>query len=262
MDKQKVYNIIQYALLVAGQEDDFRDRDLGPIHFIKYVYLADLHHAMHNNGKTYTGIQWKFHKFGPWSNDVNDCIAPALDEINATFKPFKSQYEGSDDIKRWFIRDEDLLEKMGVKLPLIISGVVESIVHQFKKDTASLLEHVYRTKPMLKAAPGDVLDFNCVAKTPDQKTEFKSKFDQLSARKQKKFKQAVQAMRKKRLENGVSGRSIYVNSPLPIKYDDVYVNGLEWVESLSGDKFQNQNLEAEFSNDIWYSDNRKGVFSD
>jgi hypothetical protein len=262
MDKQKIYNIIQYALLVAGQEDDFKARDLGPIHFIKYVYLADLHYARHNNGKTYTGIQWRFHKFGPWSNDVNDCITPALEEINATCKNIQSQYEGSDDYQRWSLTDEYLLEQMGVKLPLIISGAVASNVHRFKKDTASLLEYVYRTKPMLHAAPGDLLDFNCVAKKPDQKIEFKSKLDQLSARKQKKFKQAVQAMRKKRLEKGMSKKPVYVKSPLPIKYDDVYVKGLEWAESLSGDKFQSQDFEAEFSNDIWYSDNRKGVFSD
>ena len=37
--------LLQYALLVAGEQDEFLDRQLGPIHLIKYVYLADLFHA-------------------------------------------------------------------------------------------------------------------------------------------------------------------------------------------------------------------------
>ncbi len=47
--------LLQYALLVAGEQDEFLDRQLGPIHLIKYVYLADLFHAKRNNGVTFTG---------------------------------------------------------------------------------------------------------------------------------------------------------------------------------------------------------------
>jgi hypothetical protein len=43
-----------------------------------YVYLADLAYAEANRGKTFTGIDWQFYKFGPWSQTVNDRIEPAL----------------------------------------------------------------------------------------------------------------------------------------------------------------------------------------
>lgn len=36
----RVDAIIKYALSVASQNDNFTERELGPIHLIKYVYLA------------------------------------------------------------------------------------------------------------------------------------------------------------------------------------------------------------------------------
>ena len=44
MDRDRVDLLIQYALAVAGQ-NDFGERELGPIHLLKYVYLGDLAHA-------------------------------------------------------------------------------------------------------------------------------------------------------------------------------------------------------------------------
>ena len=45
MKSSKIDLLIQYAMLIAGQEDEYFDRRLGPIHLIKYVYLADLAYA-------------------------------------------------------------------------------------------------------------------------------------------------------------------------------------------------------------------------
>ena len=50
MKSNKIDLLIQYAFLVAGQEDEYLDRRLGPIHLIKYVYLADLAYAERNCG--------------------------------------------------------------------------------------------------------------------------------------------------------------------------------------------------------------------
>jgi hypothetical protein len=41
MDVKKVDLILKYILAAAGQED-FSNREVGPIHLVKYVYLADL----------------------------------------------------------------------------------------------------------------------------------------------------------------------------------------------------------------------------
>lgn len=55
MKSNKIDLLIQYAILIAGQEDEYPDRQLGPIHLIKYVYLADLAYAERNGGETFTG---------------------------------------------------------------------------------------------------------------------------------------------------------------------------------------------------------------
>ena len=88
MKSSKIDLLIQYAILIAGQEDEYFDRQLGPIHLIKYVYLADLAYAECNCGETFTGIAWQFYKFGPWSQAANERIDPALAAIGANKKTY------------------------------------------------------------------------------------------------------------------------------------------------------------------------------
>ena len=59
----------KYILATSGQED-YGNREVGPIHLVKYVYLADLAFAEKRGGETITGIPWRFHHFGPWSPEV------------------------------------------------------------------------------------------------------------------------------------------------------------------------------------------------
>jgi hypothetical protein len=260
MNKQRIHAIIQYALLAAGQEDDFYDRELGPIHLIKYVYLADLNHAKHNNGETYTGIRWRFHHFGPWSNDVNDCIEPALEEIGANCKILPSQFDDSNDYKRWTLSDDHLLEKLGVKLPITISGVVASSVHKFKNDTPSLLEHVYRTVPMRRAAPGEFLDFSPVTPEKREKVNNLSKWGALSAKKKKKFKQALNAIRNRQKPIKKPEEYEFVQPPVIVVDDKTYAEGLSWVESLAGEPIAQGKHEAYFTDSVWHSKTREGDF--
>ena len=262
MDHIRIYNIIQYSLLVAGLEDDPFDRDLGPIHLIKYVYLADLAHAEYHNGETYTGVDWKFHNFGPWDNSVNDCIDPALNEIGALKKVLESRYEGKEDFKRYSLADYDLFEKKGNTLPLVISARLQNDIHKYKKDTSGLLGHVYRTPPMLAASPGESLDFSLAVKKKKEKPAGEIKWDQLTIKKKKKFNEAMKMIREnKKTRQGIKDKG-FVRSPIKPLYDDIYFNGLEWLDSLAGDPIPEQEFEAHFSDDIWHSQSRKENFPD
>ena len=54
MDIKKVDLLLKYILPAAGQED-FGNQEVGPIHLIKYVYLADLAFAERHRGGTFAG---------------------------------------------------------------------------------------------------------------------------------------------------------------------------------------------------------------
>jgi hypothetical protein len=76
--------LFQYILATAAESEDFKTRELGPIHLLKYAYLADLAFAERNEGRTYTGTDWGFHHFGPWSSAAFQRIEPSLAVIGAT----------------------------------------------------------------------------------------------------------------------------------------------------------------------------------
>ncbi|HBG31870.1 MAG TPA: hypothetical protein DDW98_14830, partial [Gammaproteobacteria bacterium] len=154
VDAAKADLILQYALLLAGQEDDFFDRQLGPIHLLKYCYLADLIHARYEDGRTFTGANWTFYKFGPWAQDVHARIAPAVRMVQADEKVMASDYGDRQDWFRWWKSDDRLLEAKENALPSCIRRELRPLVHRFGKDTPALLDFVYRTAPMLDAAPG------------------------------------------------------------------------------------------------------------
>ena len=145
--------LIQFVLAAAGQEDDARDRELGPIHFIKYLYLADLTYAEQYEGKTYTGIKWRFHHFGPWSYEAYQRIEPALQHIQAISRKIPSEYE--DDFVRWSLCDDQIFHQLQNEIPLILQHAIQRCVHKFTSITDDLLHFVYNTLPILQAKPGD-----------------------------------------------------------------------------------------------------------
>jgi hypothetical protein len=54
MDIYKVDLLLKYILAAAGQEG-YGNREVGPIHLIKYVYLVDLAFAERHRGETFAG---------------------------------------------------------------------------------------------------------------------------------------------------------------------------------------------------------------
>jgi len=251
--------LLQYALLVAGEEDEYIDRQLGPIHLIKYVYLADLTYARVNDGETFTGIDWQFYKFGPWSQIVNEHIEPALVAIGADKQTFPSNYDDKDDWIRWSLRDERLLEETERKLPTSITMHLRRDVHNFGKDTPSLLDHVYSTKPMLSAAPNDYLDFSLAVENASsaQSEPQQLRMDNLSTKKKKKFKEQMRALREKqkRREPKKFGLVNPVKNP---RYDKVYEEGIAWLDELAGQQLTPGERIVEFSEEVWKSSTRKG----
>lgn len=259
MDRVKTDLLLQFILLVAGQEDDFVDRQLGPIHLIKYVYLADLLHASKNNGQTYTGAKWRFYHYGPWTENVYERIDPALEAIGAKKTTFQSDYDDRKNWYRWQIEDDHLLQERGYNIPVEIKGQLVRLIHTFGKSTPDLLHHVYFTAPMRSAAPDELLDFSLTVPPQTRVTSEALSITQLTIRKKKKLKKGMQQLKERFAAQKAAGRTAmegFVDSPIEPRYDDVYFSGLEWLNGLAGAEIPEGQFEAVFSANIWKSPTR------
>jgi hypothetical protein len=259
LDVNRVDKLLQFALLVAGDQDDYIDRQLGPIHLIKYVYLADLAYISRERDETYTGTPWKFHNFGPWSTEVFKRIDPALAAVNAEKSQLESDYGDNEDYFRWQLRDEELLARTARELPNIVVHRIRQDVRKYGKDTHALLHHVYRTTPMLSAAPGQLLDMALaepvrqVVKSDDSDL----RFGQLSNKKKKRFKERIREIQKENSHRVTTTNRLVNPVPNP-RFDEIYEQGVEWLDSLAGADFEATDVVAEFDHSVWGSATRRG----
>ena len=257
MDINKVDLLLKYILVAAGQED-YGNREVGPIHLVKYVYLADLAFAEKHGGETFTGISWRFHHFGPWSPEVFNRIEPVVQEVGAQERSIASP-KLEEDIKRFSLVDEDLFEQLDRELPLILTLTIKKLIHSFGEDTTSLLHHVYRTRPMLGAAPGEFLSFKTETFEEEDHPEVLSKVSDVvelyqppSTKKRKADMKALkEQIQAKLAEKKLQKQQITLSKPP--RYDDVFFEGVKWLDSLAGDPVQEQEGEISFSEDIWKS---------
>ena len=253
MNREKVDKIIQYALSVAACEDDFRSRELGAIHLIKYVYIADLAYAERNAGQTYTGVIWQFYKFGPWAQEVYSRIEPACLFINADKKVFN--YNDDQEGIRWKA-SSDICDSLENDLSITVTSAVKRAVHNFGSDTSSLLNYVYLSRPMLSAAPGELLDFNISTLPPplDKEAEKELISVKNQRRRTAELNEARIRIQQKLAEKKAAAcRNHYIRKP---RYDEVYLAGQEWLDSLAGPPITATNGEVTFSPDIWKSKSR------
>ncbi|WP_291321272.1 hypothetical protein [Desulfonatronospira sp.] len=243
---------MQYILAVAS-ENDWDERDLSNIHFIKYMYLADLDYATRCAGKTYTGIDWQFFRFGPWSAELNRRIEPALMAIGAEKKVIESTK--FDDFTRWSVSDRDLITELENKIDTMIALAIKGAVKRFKNDTESLLHHVYQTRPMLYAAPGEYLDLSSSGVSHAPVKDGTSAED-LTARQKKKRKIEFDKLKKgfqerltKKREETARRKS---RQPAPC-YDQVFLEGVETLEKLAGPEIPSGKITCSFSEHFWKS---------
>jgi len=259
MNTKNIQHLIQYILGVAGQQEDYGFQELGPIHVLKYMYIADLAYAQQNNGKTFTGIPWKFHKFGPWSNEACEMIKPAALSGGAVEKIISSPKYENDGI-RWRLCDDELVDSTAKELPPVLISGVKRAIRNFGSDTPGLLHYVYTTKPMLSAAPGELLDFNCVviASLPAEPRMEENKNAQLTKKQEKRQREKMQQLKAKiqeKLKASRTSRKLVAPQPAP-RYDEIFYEGQKALDHLAGTPIAAEEALAYFSDDIWKSQSR------
>lgn len=251
MDSARVDLVLEFALLAAGRADDYLDRFLGPIHLIKYVYLADLAHA-ERHGETFTGARWRFFHFGPWDAAVHDRIGPVTRALDVQERIFSSKY--ADDRTMWSARDEVAFDDRERKLPPYVALAVKRYVRKFGHDTSGLLHFVYNTAPMLRAAPGEYLDFGSVLRIAEPKEEVPYVRAEPSVKQKKR--------RAERIREGRERLRAKLQQPIrpglaapvpPPRYDEVFADGVAWLDGLAGEPLEPVSGELRVSDEVWKS---------
>jgi hypothetical protein len=248
VEAKRIDQLIQLTLAAAAQRDPGA-RELGPIQLIKYVYLGDLAHALAHAGATYTGAPWKFHHFGPWAVPVYQRIEPATQFIGAHKRRFTGKYQ--DDNLRWWLDDTEMLACFESTLPWEVFRAIRNGVGEYAADTVSLLHHVYNTAPMLRAAPGETLDF-----TPDENAVREPRPEPLKTTSPSKT--AAKKLRARVQEKLAIARARQGLRPdPPPRYDEVFAQGVEWLDSLAGPPIEAGSGQLQFDAKIWKSAARR-----
>jgi hypothetical protein len=255
VDATRVDQIVQLALARAAQEDEQQLRELGPIHLLKYVYLADLAYAQAHGGETYTGIPWVFHQYGPWSPVAFERLDQAVLAIGADVRTFSSpKYD--KDFTRYALSpgDADAVEaKLDRQLPHEVSGAVKRAVRTFGNDTGGLLDWVYRTPPMRVAAPGDRLDFSAAAQA-QQPVDQAAPSPELTRRQEKKLEGALTSAQQAFRERLAARKAALPSPPksAPPRYDEIFAEGSARLDA-EGEVGPLKGV-VSFPEDIWKSD--------
>jgi hypothetical protein len=249
MRTDRVDAMLAYTLAVASEADDFHERELGPIHLIKYVYLGDLAFAEDNEGKSFSGTQWKFHRYGPWSVELYQRLPHAAELAGATVRHFESRY--TEDAVRWRLPTRVDSEPLAAPLPGVVARAIKLAVHEHHNDTSSLLHHVYRTLPMLTAAPGETLVFQVKEVEDGQAAATPPALPEISKTQLKRLRDRVRARLAERREKHktVSPRVVY---------DEEYFEILDLLDREVGDALEQTEGVLKFSAEVWKSEARRG----
>ena len=159
MRQDRISQIVRFALARAKQEDH-GFQDLGVIHILKLLYLADLAYARTHGGATFTEVPWIFFHFGPWERESWGFCGTVLDAPEIEKRARGGAFERTTFR---LVNEEEadhLYQELDRTLPSEVSREVRWAVHEFGTDTKRLLHHVYKTEPMLRAVPGQPIDFS------------------------------------------------------------------------------------------------------
>lgn len=256
-DRSRVDRLFQYALAIAALSEDWKQRELGPIHLLKYAYLADVAHAEHHDGSTFTGIEWVFHHFGPWTAEAHKRIESALDQVGAAARTFTSE-SGADGVRYGLPHDRarQLADDLDRRLPPALRHAVASAVREHGSDTADLLRRVYLTSPMLAAGPDEVLRFT-TCREREASPPRASGSGSVPKREQRRRAAILEAARQEMQRRLAEKRKKRVAPDPPPRYDEVFHEGTRWLDREAGEPVRPSSGTLQFDDSVWTSSQRR-----
>lgn len=152
----KPSEIIRYISWYATENGIF----LTTNRLVKFLYLADLYHARVADGKTLTGLPWKFVYYGPYCTEVMEQIDQAVINGLVSRKKHENKFSPDRDYYSFSCKDEDV-EEMEDLLHFGVLSRLQRDIRLYGDDTPQLLDYIYfETEPMTNVTKGDSLDFS------------------------------------------------------------------------------------------------------
>lgn len=190
---------------------------------VKYLYLVDVYNAecSTDSKETWTGLEWKFYHYGPYSQ----AVAHAIDNLvknNLVLKNSNSEEEkeySSYSLPDY--KEPASLKELG--LDNYVTVGLRNAVKKYSSSLPELLNYIYyETTPMQNVRSGDVLSFqNCVKREFDK---FKP-ITQNAPLNSKEFKD-----KKLKLKHSIASRNVVQANPFDGKFDEVYEQGLNLLD--------------------------------
>ena len=238
--------LVQYAIAAAAGEEP-PDNQLGQLHILAYIYLADLACAR-KTGDTFTGVSWQLGDFGAWSPRIYERIEPAARARALRRMELRSERGGFV----YQAKGESLRNELEPKLPIVVSRAIDRAVRKYGASTALVLEAVYLSDPVRRAAPGEALVLE--VREPAQLDV--EPLPQLTARQLKRRKQKL-APFKAYMRDKLAKRQAQPSQArsTPPRYDEVFASGAAHAEQASS-PLPHIELDLSFDDSIWKSDFR------
>lgn len=149
-------------VLIKDCIEDDNPFQLTEIHIIKYIYLLDYYTAK-ETGKTFTGTEWIFHHFGPWSYEIDNFVKNLVKTKDIFTEKIQTHFENNKEINMYVnisgnVSRRDIWGKFN---KIVMKRIFNDDLPFFKNDTYKLLDYVYfETEPMINAKPEDKLIFD------------------------------------------------------------------------------------------------------
>ena len=123
------------------------------------------------------------------------------------------------------------------------------------RETPELLDFVYRTRPMVNAAPGEYLDFSIITSEAVSEDRVQSGIpsSELTVRQKKKRKTALSDLKKRINASLDEKQKRQMASAAPPRYDDVFFNGIKVLNSSSEEPLDPGEYKAIISENMWKS---------
>jgi hypothetical protein len=214
----KIVDLIKYIVWYSTQ----RDIKLTTIRLVKFIYLADLHYARANAGKTLTGLSWAFVYYGPYCTEVMNEIDVAV-KCGVDRKTCVSKFQDGKDYALFSCYDAAAEYLTGTFPPAFLSPLLRDI-QRYGEDTPALLDYVYfDTEPMKDVRKGDLLDFSkAVPITPPTEIKIKS----LSKEQIEQARQHIRTFGEKIKQ----GRKRLEYEAVVSPHDDVYEQAISFMD--------------------------------